>query len=58
MDYFELAHLINLIYLNKLGRIDYQVMTQMTTKSKVELAIKSTVKKTNKSQILVGFPYK
>ena len=59
-----LAHLINLIYLNKLGRVDYEVMTQTTTKSTVKSTIKSSInwpnklkakqepKKANKSQTL------
>jgi len=44
-------HLINLIYLKKLGRINYQVMTQMTTKSMVKLTIEALVKWTNRSKV-------
>jgi len=50
INWFGLAHLINLIYFDKLGWIDYQIMTQMTTKSTVKLMIKSLVKWTNKSK--------
>jgi len=47
---FWVSHFNEFIYLNELSRINYQVMTQTTTKSTDKLTTKSTFKYTSKSK--------